>query len=85
MKSYSAIFAFVLAALLPACDSSKSCDEWANEMEAKCCAGKAGCSISNKAAVVTACNQVDAQCSGTVECSTSGTSSSSCPIMCACK
>ncbi len=86
IKLYSVIFAIGLGASLTACES-KSCDEWANEMESKCCNGKSGCSLGNKADVVAACNKVADKCgsSSSVECSTTGTSSSSCPISCECK
>ena len=82
----SVISGVVCLVLLVACES-KSCDEWANDMEAKCCSGKSGCSLGNKSEVVSTCNKVADKCSGgtSVECSTSGTSSSSCPISCECK
>jgi hypothetical protein len=72
----------VLAQLLGGC-AKKSCEELFKEVEADCCAGRSGCSLT-ESTFFQQCNEARDKCSSDLSCSGTQQSSTSCAISCSC-
>lgn len=83
LRSWMIVVSLALVgAPLTGCDT-KSCDEWIEQAESQCCAGKTNCTLVNKSEVQTMCKTVEDKCGSRLECKASVVGAS-CTVQCGC-